>query len=610
MNKTITRYLQDPLRKAGVAVVTGALVLSITPVTSAFAADSTSTAATTTAVESSSISDSTPGAGDAQGTPPEMPDGEAPSGAPSGEAPSGEAPSDGSAPDMPEGGQPGGGGGADTMTFDYSGSYSGALTADGEEVTSDGETTDASETDQNAALAENGGTLTITNGTLTKSGDDTNGDNCNFYGLNSILLAVGEGSKAVVSDTSLSATSEGSNGIFATDSGTVYADNVTIDTTAGNSRGLDATYGGTIIGADIDVTTQGDHCAAFATDRGGGNISVDGATLSTAGSGSPLIYSTGDIEVTNATGTATGSQIAGMEGLNTILISDSDLTSTQTQATASDPVADGIIIYQSTSGDAESTTGETASFQVVDSTLTSAIESGSMFYLTNTTADVLVQNTTLDFDSSAAKLIYAAGNDANNWGTAGSNGATVSFTARDEEMSGDVVADTISSVDLYLLDKSTWTGAASIEENANGSTSEAPITVNVESGSSWVVTADSTVSALNVEDGGKVVDADGKTVTVVANGETVVEGDSDLTVTVTGSYGTTVDTSGAATAKTDDEKIDRSGFEETFGTGSTTTTASEEKNASGSEAEAAQPQGGQSWWDAVVNWFKGLFGLD
>ena len=610
MNKTITRYLQDPLRKAGVAVVTGALVLSITPVTSAFAADSTSTAATTTAAESSSTSDSTPGAGDAQGTPPEMPDGEAPSGAPSGEAPSGEAPSDGSAPDMPEGGQPGGGGGADTMTFDYSGSYSGALTADGEEVASDGETTDASEADQNAALAENGGTLTITNGTLTKSGDDTNGDNCNFYGLNSILLAVGEGSKAVVSDTTLSATSEGSNGIFATASGTVYADNVTINTTAGNSRGLDATYGGTIIGADIEVTTQGDHCAAFATDRGGGNISVDGATLSTAGSGSPLIYSTGDIEVTNATGTATGSQIAGMEGLNTILISDSDLTSTQTQATASDPVADGIIIYQSTSGDAESTTGEAATFQVVDSTLTSAIESGSMFYLTNTTVDVLVQNTTLDFDSSAAKLIYAAGNDANNWGSAGSNGATVSFTARDEEMSGDVVADTISSVDLYLLDKSTWTGAASIEENANGSTSEAPITVNVESGSTWVVTADSTVSALNVEDGGKVVDADGKTVTVVANGETVVEGDSDLTVTVTGSYGTTVDASGAATAKTDDEKIDRSGFEETFGTGSTTTTASEEKNASGSEAEAAQPQGGQSWWDAVVNWFKGLFGLD
>lgn len=610
MGKTIAERLHDPLRKAGIAVVTGALVLSVSPVTSAFAADSASgktsaaTSTASTASTASDASDSASAAADTQGTPPAMPGGD-------GAAPGG-APGDGSAPSMPEGGQPGGGaGGADTMTFDYSGTYTGALAADGEEVTSDSETAEATEADQNAALAQNGGTLRITNGTLTKSGDDTNGDSCNFYGLNSILLAVGEGSKAVVSDTALSATSEGSNGIFATDSGTVYAHNVTIDTTAGNSRGLDATYGGTIVGGDIDVTTQGDHCAGFATDRGGGNISVDGATISTAGSGSPLIYSTGDIEVTNATGTATGSQIAGMEGLNTILISDSQLTSTQTQATASDPVADGVIIYQSTSGDAESTTGEAATFQVVDSSLSSAIQSGAMFYLTNTTADVLVQNTTLDFDSSAADLIYAAGNDANNWGTAGSNGATVTFTARDEEMSGDIVADTISSVDLYLLDDSTWTGAASIEENAAGSTSEAPVTVNVEDGSTWVVTADSTVSALNVADGGKVVDADGKTVTIVADGETVVEGDSDLTVTVTGAYSTTVDTSKASTAKTDEDKIDRSGYEEEFGASTTTASASQTSDESAGSADtSSQPQGGQSWWDSLVGWFKGLFGLD
>ncbi len=58
-----------------------------------------------------------------------------------------------------------------------------------------------------------------------------------------------------------------------------------------------------------------------------------------------------------------------MEGLNTILIEDSDLASTMTEATASDPMADAVIIYQSTSGDAESTTGETAKFQAADSTL-------------------------------------------------------------------------------------------------------------------------------------------------------------------------------------------------------------------------------------------------
>ena len=84
--------------------------------------------------------------------------------------------------------------------------------------------------------------------------------------------------------------------------------------------------------------------------RGGGNISLTNSTIKTAGSGSPLLYSTGDIELNNVTGSSSGSQIAGMEGLNTILINNSTLESTQSGKTASDPIADGIIIYQSTQG--------------------------------------------------------------------------------------------------------------------------------------------------------------------------------------------------------------------------------------------------------------------
>ena len=509
--------------------------------------------------------------GDSNGTPPEKPDGdsgEAPSGeAPSGEAPSGEAPSG-------EGGEGGSfGGGANTTTFDYSGSYSGALTADGEEVTSDGETTSTETVDENAALVENGGTLTITNGTLTKSGSDEDGDSCNFYGVNSILLSVGEGSTAYVSDTSLSADSTGSNAIFATDSGTVYANNVTIETSESNSRGLDATYDGTIIANLMDIATVGDHCASIATDRGGGSISVTNSTLSTAGSGSPLLYSTGDIQVSNVEGTATGSQIAGMEGLNTILIYNSTLESTITSATASDPIANGVIIYQSTSGDAETTTGDRATFNAVDSSLTSAIESGAMFYVTNTSANIVLSGTTLDFDSENVNLLQIEGNDSNSWGTAGSNGGTVTFTAYGETLSGDVSVDTISSLDFYLLDGSTYTGAFTITENSvNTSATDAPITVNVSSDSTWVVTEDTTISALNAEEGATIVDEDGKTVTIVANGETVVEGDSSITVTVSGEYSTTVTTD--ENNELSDSYIDRSAFDEYYGTETGFTTLS------------------------------------
>lgn len=547
-------------------------------------------------------------------------------------------------------GQPGnppdGKGGPNTQSYDYTGTLSGKLTADGEEVSSDNETISTSTADENAALVENGGTLKITNGKLQKSGDDTNGDNCNFYGINSILLAVGEKSKAYISNSALASDSEGSNAIFATDQAIVYSAQNSITTSKNNSRGLDATYGGTIIADGMTIQTAGDHSASLATDRGGGNISVTNSTLNTSGSGSPLIYSTGAIEVSDVTGTAEGSQIAGMEGLNHIKIYDSKLSSTITDKTASDPVANGVIIYQSTSGDADTSTGERAQFQAVDSTLHSKIESGAMFYVTNTSADILLSGTTLDFDSTKVKLLQVEGNDANNWGRAGSNGADVSFTSLGETLTGDISVDSISSLDLYLLSGTRYTGQILSTANAgsqsaggdaaqggeqaakgaDGQSSElaagqstgagqhddsaakdaagqssdadstaddsaATITVNLDQDSTWVVPGDTTVFALSAEDGAQIVDEDGKTVTIIADGTTVVKGDSDLTVTVTGSYSQNVTTIEANTISA--TTIDRDGFDDYYGTstafgtdGLTATPKTEEKPAAAEESPA------------------------
>lgn len=334
-----------------------------------------------------------------------------------------------------------------------------------------------------------------------------------YSGTNSVSLTVGEDSTTVIDGTDITASSSGSNGVFATDSGTALVNDTSIETMADNSRGLDATYGGTILANKITADTQGDHSAIVATDRGGGSISLADATLSTAGSGSPLLYSTGDIQVNNVSGTSSGSQIAGMEGLNTIPIKDSTLESTVTGKTASDPIANGIIIYQSTSGDAEASTGEHATFQSVDSTLSSAIGSGSMFYFTNTTADVVLQNTELDFDTDAA-------------------------TITDNAAAG----------------------------SGTGTASDAPITVNVDGTSTWVVTKDTTISALNVASGG-----DGNTVTIAANGKTVVSGSGDVTVTVTGSYSTSV--SAGSDTELSSDTIDRSEFDSRFGTSTAWTMA-------------------------------------
>ncbi len=459
-------------------------------------------------------------------------------------------------PTMMEGEQPSGGGGANTQTFDYDGTYTATSTSNSKK-----ESLEATEEGQNVVLAQDGNSVTVKNSTLTKSGDQSDGDTTNFYGTNSIALAVGEDSTMYISNSELSADSEGSNGIFATDGAKIYSYKNTISTTSDNSRGLDATYGGNIIASLMTISTKGSHSAGVATDRGGGNVYVSDSEISTEGQGSPILYSTGNIQVDGITGSSADSQLAAMEGYNTISITNSDLTSTMTDATASDPIANGVIIYQSTSGDAETSTGETATLKVTDSSLTSSIESGSMFYFTNTSASAYISNTKVKYDSTKANLITVEGNDANSWGTAGSNGADVTFVADSQKLKGDISVDTISSLDFYITNSSKYTGSTTITENSvNTDVKDSNITVNVDSSSKWVVTGDSTVSNLNVEKGAKIVDSDGNTVSIVVDGETVVEGDSQYTITVTGSYSTSFET-----PSVDVEEIDTSEFDEYFG---------------------------------------------
>ena len=510
------------------------------------------------------------------------PSGEAPSGQPpekpEGDNDSGEAPT-GQPPEMPGGdnnnGQPPSGGapgqgGPDTQSFDFSGDYSGKLTADGKEVTSDGEKIESTTADENALLAENGGVLKVTGADITKSGDDSNGDSCNFYGVNSSVLATGENSEVYLSDSKISSTGEGNNGVFATDSGTAYLNKVEITTTEGsNSRGLDATYGGVIYGNDLTISTAKDHCAALATDRGGGYISVTNSSLETAGNGSPLIYSTGDIEVDNVTGTSSGSQIAGIEGKNRIVINNSTLESTNDNTSGSDPIKNGVILYQSTSGDADTASAETCEFEAVDSILKTSISDGAMFYVTNNSADIVLQNTELDFDSENVQLLNASGNSSNNWGSAGKNGGTVELTAIKQILKGNVYTDEISSAEVYLTNGSEWTGVSEGENN---------LTVVVDSKSTWVLTEDTTIADLNYSDDAKIVDADGKTVTVIADGKTVVEGESDITLTVTGAVNSEVvieensgdstgtDVQGGTLPVLDNKVLDRTAFDEYYKT--------------------------------------------
>lgn len=415
------------------------------------------------------------------------------------------------------------------------------------------------EADTNAILIKNGGASKLAESIINKTGDtQTSGDDADFYGVNSAVLVNTNGTLDI-SNVEINTNSKGSNGIFVTNAeasstgessqggesqppeamggdsaqggdggqppempsgegsgeggsapdangggqpgqatieGTTEANikNVKITTHSDKSRGLDATYNGKITAENVIINTDGQSCAALATDRGEGEVHVKNSEINTgvskdSGRGSPLIYSTGNITAENTKGTAYVSQIACIEGKNSIELSNCDLTGyAGGNRQDGDTYVDlgGVFIYQSMSGDADV---GTSLFTAKNSKLSIASDSpvyndAPMFHVTNTACVINLDNTELSFGSET--FLEIAGQ--NQWGTVGSNGGVAELNTNSEKIDGNVIVDSISSLTWTMKDTE-FTGAI----NSTGNT-----TVNVDTGSKWTLTGDSSVSSLQV----------------------------------------------------------------------------------------------------------------
>lgn len=274
----------------------------------------------------------------------------------------------------------------------------------------------------------------------------------------------------------------------------VNVKNVKITTHSDKSRGLDATYNAKINADNVVINTDGQSCAALATDRGEGHVHVKNSEINTgvsktSGRGSPLIYSTGNITVENTHGTAFVSQIACIEGKNSIELTNCNLTGyAEGNRMDGDNYVDlgGVFIYQSMSGDADV---GTSLFTAKDSTLSIAPDSSvyaeaPMFHVTNTACVINLENTQLNFGSG----IFLEISGQNQWGTEGSNGGAAELNTNSEKIDGNVIVDEISSLNWTMKDTE-YSGAV----NSTGNT-----TIVVGEGSTWTLTGDSSVSSLTV----------------------------------------------------------------------------------------------------------------
>lgn len=337
---------------------------------------------------------------------------------------------------------------------------------------------DNTTSDQNSFIGKNKASITIDSSVFDKTGNTTNDDNSNFHGQNAVVLGI-EGSQTNIKDSNITSNSIGSNAVFATGEGSVInVENTNIHTKGDSSRGLDATYKGTVNGKNLTITTEGAHSATLATDRGEGTITAEAAKLTTSGTGSPVIYSTGNITANNVNGVANKSEIGVVEGKNSITLTNSNVTGYHDN---------GFMLYQSFSGDAES---GIARLKAENNTLTTH-GTGAFIYVNNTTAEAdLIGNTILMPNTTT--LVKAAADSR--WGKSGENGGHLTLRASNQELSGNIVADSISTVALDMTNGSSLVGAINTDNTAK------EVTLKLSKDSTWTLTGDSYVKSLTNED--------------------------------------------------------------------------------------------------------------
>ena len=389
--------------------------------------------------------------------------------------------------------------------------------------TLDGYAVNSTTADENTILVNTTDDVTITNFTVTKTGDSDGGDNCNFYGQNAAVLVEG-GSTTTLANLTVTSDAKGANGIFSYggnggqnggdgDGTKVIIKDTTITTTGDGAGGTMTTGGGTTNAYNLTVTTNGQSSAAIRTDRGGGTVYVDGGTYTSNGLGSPAIYSTAEIHVVNATLVSNLSEGVCIEGLNSIELTDCDLTANNTKCNGNATFMDTIMIYQSMSGDAA--TGN-STFAMTGGSLTS--KNGHMFHVTNTNADIELNGVKLTNEDAANVLVSVCDDGWNG----GNNKAT--FNAKAQDLVGAVLVGNNSTLALNLTGGTTFEGYVNGNivnaTNQTVSTEVGTVTVTLDNNSAWTLTADSYVTEFN-----------GAAANVIANGHTLYVKGTALTGT-------------------------------------------------------------------------------
>ncbi len=166
-------------------------------------------------------------------------------------------------------------------------------------------------------------------------------------------------------------------------------------------------------------------------------------------------------------------------------IQQSTLIDSNTKLNGQSTTYKNIFLYQSMSGDAAD---GSATFTAKNSSITT--NNGDTFYVTNTKAIINLENNFITNNDSSGNFLRI---QKDSWENTGSNGGEVTFNMTNQTAIGNIVVDSISTLEMNLS-KSYYEGTI------NGDNSAKEISLKLSKDSTIKLTGDSYITSLEDED--------------------------------------------------------------------------------------------------------------
>lgn len=123
---------------------------------------------------------------------------------------------------------------------------------------------------------------------------------------------------------------------------------------------------------------------------------------------------------------------------------------------------------------------------IVDSP-SSVYKTAPMFFITNTKSTINLENTTLTYGSNILLSIKGT----NEWGNSGSNGGDLELNATNQKLSGDIILDSLSSVDINLK-------SSTLTSTVNNNKKAKEVNISIDKNSKWNVEGNSYINTLKL----------------------------------------------------------------------------------------------------------------